>query len=249
MTLHLHEGAGNWFVLLTQCLLLLLLSVSGIPYGFGIGLILIGLLSLAGWFAAHRRIHVIENTPTSKIASAAQGYAEVCGVAQPSAGAPLMDPVTSTVCVWYRVQTYVNSAGGWVLDRTATSAAPIELRDETGICQVFPAGAEIRLADPERVRASSSREYRVQRIAPGESLYVVGAFETRAAAPTAPGQAQPVAAEPRHVIGKPDDGRPFVLSDRPAERLARTYRKWAKAHARLAFVGLIGALATVLTLL
>ena len=243
MTLHLHEGAGNWLVLLTQCLLLLLLSVSGIPYGFGLGLIVIGLLSLAGWFAAYRRIHVIENTPTSKIASAAQGYAEVSGVAQPSGGAPLMDPVTSTVCVWYRVQTYVSSAGGWVLDRTATSAAPIELRDETGICQVLPAGAEIRLAAPERIRAGSSREYRVQRIAPGDQLYVVGAFETHAA----PGQV--VGAEPKHVMRQPDDGRPFVLSDRPAERLARTYRRWAKAHARLTFVGLIGAVATVLALL
>jgi hypothetical protein len=245
MTLHLHEGAGNWFVLLTQCLLLLLLSVSGIPYGFGLGLILIGLLSLAGWFAANRRIHVIENTPTSKIASAAQGYAEISGVAQASAGLPLTDPVTSTVCVWYRVQTYVNSVGGWVLDRTATSAAPIELRDETGICEVLPAGAEIRLADPERIRAGSSREYRVQRIAPGDRLYVVGAFETHAA----PRQVGRVGAEPKHAMRQPDDGRPFVLSDRPAEQLARTYRRWAKAHARLAFVGLIGAVATILALL
>lgn len=242
MTLHLHEGAGNWFVLLTQCLVLMLLSVSGVPYGFGLGLILVGLISLAGWFAAHRRLHVIENTATSKIASAAQGYVELSGVAQPSAGTPLLDPVTATVCAWYRVQTYSNSAVGWVVERTATSASPIELRDDTGVCQVLPRGAEFRLAEPQRIEASRGREYRVQRILPGDTLYVVGQFETRM--PPAGSAAQPV-----HVLRKPDDGRPFVLSDRPAERLARVYRKWATTHARLAFVGLFGAVATVLALL
>jgi hypothetical protein len=239
VTVHLHEGAGNWFVLLTQFLVLLLLSVSGVPYGFGIGLILVGLISLAGWFAAHRRLHVIENTPTSKIVSAAQGYVELSGAAQPTAGTALMDPVTSTLCAWYRVQTYASSPGGWVIERTATSASPIELRDETGVCQVLPRGAEFRLAAPERIKAGKSREYRVQRILPGDVLYVVGQFETRV--PAAGSAAV-------HVLRKPDDGRPFVLSDRPAERLARVYRKWATAHARLAFVGLFGAVATVLAL-
>lgn len=242
MTLHLHEGAGNWFVLLTQFLVLMLLSVSGIPYGFGIGLILVGLISLAGWLAAHRRLRAIENTPASKIASAAQGYVELSGVAQPSNGTPLLDPVTSTVCAWYRVQTYSSSPGGWAVERTATSAAPIELRDDTGICQVLPRGAELRLAEPERIKAGNGREYRVQRILPGDRLYVVGQFDTRL--PAAGSAAPPV-----HTLRKPDDGRPFVLSDRPAARLARIYRKWATAHARLAFIGLFGAVATVLALL
>jgi len=118
MTLRLHEAAGNWFVVVTQLLMLMLLSVSNIAYGFALGMTAAGLLGLFGWSAASRRVRIVEDSVRSKIASAAQGYVELVGVAEPTPGEPLRDPVTEAACVWYRVETHSNQGGGWVIERT-----------------------------------------------------------------------------------------------------------------------------------
>ena len=61
-----------------------------------------------GWFA-FRWMHVarvIEDTPTSRVRSAAQGYVELEGRARPLAGTLNLAPMTQRDCVWwrYRVQ-------------------------------------------------------------------------------------------------------------------------------------------------
>jgi hypothetical protein len=239
MTLRLHEGAGNWFVVITQLLLLMLLSLSNIPYGFALGMTAAGALALLGWSAASRRARIVADTASSKIDTAAQGYVEVSGIAEPMPDEPLRDPASGIACVWYRVETHANQGGGWVIERTVRSRAPIRLRDETGVCLILPKGAELRLAGEQRVKENARREHRVQRILAGDRLYAIGWFETRAGG----------AARAEHFLRAPDDGRPFVLSDRPAKRLADQYREWAKAHAAVAFLGLFVAIALALTTL
>ena len=243
MTLRLHEGAGNWFVVLTQVLLLMLLSLSNIPHGFALGMSAAGALALLGWSAASRRARLVADTASSKIDTAAQGYVELAGVAEPLPGELLRDPATGGPCVWYQVETHANRGAGWVIERTVRSNAPIGLRDETGVCLILPKGAELRIAREEQVTQSATRTHRVQRIVAGDRLYAIGQFETRARAVV--GQS----ARPEHVLRAPDDGRPFVLSDRPARRLADLYREWAKAHAVVAFVGLAVAILLALTAL
>ena len=239
MTVRLHEGAGNWFVVITQFLLLALLSLSNVPHGFALGMTTAGALALLGWSAASRRARVVADTASSKIDTAAQGYVELSGVAEPLPAAALCDPASGVACVWYRVETHVNQGGGWVIERTVRSAAPIRLRDETGVCLIVPKGAELRLASEERVKESPAREHRVQRILPGDRLYAIGRFETRGSA----------VGQPQHFLRAPTDGRPFVLSDRPAQRLADQYREWAKTHAAVAFLGLVVAITLALTTL
>jgi hypothetical protein len=239
MTVRVHEGAGNWFVVVTQFLLLMLLSLSNIQHGFALGMTAVGALALLGWSAASRRARIVADTASSNIDTAAQGYVELAGVAEPMPEELLRDPASGTACVWYRVETHVNQGGGWVIERTVRSGAPIRLRDETGTCLILPRGAELRLAAEQRVKESARREHRVQRILAGDRLYALGRFETRASA----------AGQPQHILRAPDDGRPFVLSDRPAQRLAGQYREWAKAHAVVAFLGLVVAIALALTTL
>jgi hypothetical protein len=246
MSLQLHEGAGNWFVLAVQGLLLLLLDVSGLPHGFALGLMAAGAVGLLGWFGASRRVHAMENTPTSKVASAAQGYVELSGQAEPWPGPPLMEPVTATICVWYRVATHANTGSGWVLERTTTSTLPVRLRDETGVCLLRLEGAELRLVREERVRESMTREHRIQRIEIGDTLHALGQFATLDS--SAQGGPQAALAErlrsqdfPAHVMCAPADGRPYLISDRPGQRLMSTYRKWAQRHAMIAFFGLAAA--------
>jgi hypothetical protein len=239
MTVRLHEAAGNWFVPVTQCLLLMLLSLSNIQHGFALGMTAVGALALFGWSAASRRARVIADTAASKIDTAAQGYVELNGIAEPMPDETLRDPASGIVCVWYRVETQVNQGGGWVIERTVRSGVPIRLRDETGVCLVLPKGAELRLASEARVKESARREHRVQRILAGDRLYAIGRFETRANA----------VGEQEHILRAPDDGRPFVLSNRPAQHLVDQYRGWAKAHAMVAFLGLAVAIALALTTL
>src|SRR5271170_582457 len=59
-------------------------------------------LSFVVWVINYRRLRTIGHTPLSKIDSAAQGYVELSGRAEPII--PLVSEITKTPCVWYRHQ-------------------------------------------------------------------------------------------------------------------------------------------------
>lgn len=51
------------------------------------------LISVFAWQAATRRHRAMNNTPTSRIGSAAQGYVELLGESRPAPAQPLIDPL------------------------------------------------------------------------------------------------------------------------------------------------------------
>ena len=56
---------------------------------------------LISFITLHRK-RIIEDTPTSKIRSAAQGYVELVGYGQLMDGQPIVaPPLTGTICTWY----------------------------------------------------------------------------------------------------------------------------------------------------
>src|SRR5262245_38354116 len=59
------------------------------------------LVSFFAWVANSRRYRQISDLPTSKVASAAQGYVELFGRAQLLPGTPVTSPLSSTACCWY----------------------------------------------------------------------------------------------------------------------------------------------------
>ncbi len=167
-----------------------------------------GLLALLAPFSgflalrALRRVRAIENTPTSKIRSAHQGYVELIGTCEPAAD-PLRTPLTGSPCAWYHctVERYVRSGkhSRWKTVREVRSEAPLKLLDGTGECLIDPRGAEVlprtrriwygNSVVPSGGAASGLRgivggsryRYTEERIDAGDPLYALGEFVTLAA--------------------------------------------------------------------
>lgn len=157
-----------------------------------------------GWWFWRQlaRARLLEDMPTSKIRSAAQGYVELQGVLLPGPDEPLRAPLTGKPCLWwhYRIEEQRSSGKrkSWHQLESARSEAWLGLGDATGQCLINPAGAEVRPLHREvwygsqrHPRAeqpqgwldamlSLGRRYRYieERLHVGDPLYVLGEFRT-----------------------------------------------------------------------
>jgi len=253
----------------------------------GAGLLIIILGAAVGWLAASRRYHLIVDTPTSRIASAAQGYVELQGYCQLHPGSLPLGFRSGPPCVWYRYSVRrVGESGSKLLDR-GQSEETFLLDDGSGQCIVDPNRIEVTTT---LHRSWQEGDYHVslEYLRPGEPVYALGYLTTTGGthldldkrvdtsallavwkrdadtlharfdangdgdidlhewqrARTA--AEQEVAArhlELRlgpmiHVLGAPPDGRPFLLSNRAPEQLARRFRYWSWFHATVLGVAL-----------
>lgn len=98
-------------------------------------------------FKAWARNRLIEDTPTSRVRSAAQGYVELNGVGVPPADAPPNGPLTGLACTWWRYKIeerrYSGRSRSWCTIESDTCATPFVLDDGTGRCLIDPRGAEV----------------------------------------------------------------------------------------------------------
>jgi hypothetical protein len=101
------------------------------------------------WYAfkAWRKNRVIEDTATSRIRSAAQGYVELSGRGVLPPNAVNRGPLTGVPCTWWRYKIEERRSSGrsrsWSTIQSDTSAVPFLLDDGTGQCLVDPRGAEV----------------------------------------------------------------------------------------------------------
>src|SRR5690242_5297142 len=73
--------------------------------------------ALAAFFTCFmylRRERLLQDTPTARIRSAAQGFVELEGRGRVMAGPPIVAPLTRAACVWwrYRVERRVTDSKG-----------------------------------------------------------------------------------------------------------------------------------------
>lgn len=116
-------------------------------------LVLLITLSQTAWlswrqsFRNLRRARAIEDVPTATIASAAQGRAEIAGIARHLPGARVEAPLSGTPCAWYRYRVdskYRDAMGLWFdTGRARGSETPFYIEDQTGRCLVEPLDAQI----------------------------------------------------------------------------------------------------------
>jgi hypothetical protein len=149
-----------------------------------------------------RRARAFEDTPASKVRSAAQGYVEFSGHARALPGEPIVSPLSHRPCVWwqYRVEERSSFARrGWRLVDHGTSDAIFALEDDTGRVVIDPQGASVAslareiwygdeidtppaLRRPRWIGSFGSRYRCTERlIADGQPLCAVGQFQTRRA--------------------------------------------------------------------
>ncbi len=147
-------------------------------------LALIAAVSLLAWVAVYRRLRRIEDTPTSTIAGAAQGYVELSGRCESVPGTPTEAPYSHLACAWCRYMMEEYRDRKWVRSDAGETDASFQLRDATGTCAVDPSGAEI-VTDDKETWAEGNYRYTEWRIRPHDTLYVLGEFRTLSKEPSA----------------------------------------------------------------
>lgn len=250
---------------------------------------LMAAISFYAWVAALKRQRAIGDTPTSLIASAAQGYVELRGRAENHRDSPLFAPHSKTGCCWYRYTIEErDSDGDWRTVEDEQSSASFVLRDESGeACTVDVAAAEVVCTDNESWE-SGGRRYTEWLFVEGDSIYALGEFITRSYAPTAEQAREEVGellmewkqdpadlnarfdldkdgnisdqewqlarvaakrdVEHRHdelrklpsvhLLGKPADGRIFLVSDHAPDKLQARFGWWMWGQLAVLFITL-----------
>ncbi len=167
--------------LLTSGAQLLLLGV-----GFHVGtreawLICLGLMpviSLFAWYSSLHRLRIISGTPTSSVASAAQGYVELQGRGR-DYEPRLISKLRGLPCLWYRYRIEEkNGKNEWSIVDSGETSEPFLLDDGSGTCIVDPSGAEIHTKHKDSWSEAQYR-YTEWKLIGGDYVYTLGQFMTR----------------------------------------------------------------------
>ena len=140
---------------------------------------LISLISFFAWIGNQRRSRLILDTPTSRIASAAQGYVELTGRARQAHDIPLLSKLTLLPCVWYRyiIEQERSDNKGYDIVEQGTSDDTILIDDGSGQCFVDPDYAEV-ITSHKQVWKKGDYRYTEYLLSPLDTLYAIGEFTT-----------------------------------------------------------------------
>ena len=161
-------------------------------------------LSFIKAFKGLHKSRLLEDTPTSLVRSASQGYVEFEGIGRRLEGEPIISPLTGTACTWWSFtieerRTYrVNKTQHthWQTVDKGSSDALFELEDSSGRCVIDPEGAEVFPSMTKTWRGTSAwpkkqghgllgrYRYTERRMHAGDPLLVVGYLTTHRAAET-----------------------------------------------------------------
>ena len=114
---------------------------------------LISLVSAVSSISRLKTARVIEDTPTSKIRAAHQGYVELVGFAKAGPEQLLLSGLSQTPCLWYRykIERYESSGknSSWRSIESKTSEQAFIINDGSGDCYVMPNRSEERRVGKE----------------------------------------------------------------------------------------------------
>lgn len=169
--------------------------------GLGVG----GIVLIIYAFNRLGRARLMENMPTSRVRSAAQGYVELEGHARLLPGPDIIAPLSGERCCWWeyliehREVSYRNGRREvkWVKVAEDRSEELFVLADPTGECIIDPHGARVTPSQRRRWRGFHERpqkfgrevswfslgdyRYTELQIRYGDVLYALGSFESQTA--------------------------------------------------------------------
>jgi hypothetical protein len=139
---------------------------------------LISAIGFIAWVSSFRRGRAIADTPTSRIASAAQGYVEIYGRASNDAQFHVQAKNGSFPCVWFRCTTYRRNADNkWQEIDHSVSDSIFEIQDGSGHCMVDPEHAEV-ITTHSRTWYEGDYKHVEEQLLSSDSIYVLGEFNT-----------------------------------------------------------------------
>jgi hypothetical protein len=180
----LKSGYSN---LITSCshlvLLLVALRIGTPPVWVGC-LGIISSASFIAWVSSLKRNRAIADTPTSRVASAAQGYVELYGSAVNAPEFMAQGQLNAMPCVWYRYVTYQkDSEGNWSEIARGTSDTIFALDDGSGRCMIDPDHAEV-LTTHSNTFYEDDYKTKEEQLFASDRIYVLGEFSTIGGAST-----------------------------------------------------------------
>lgn len=93
-----------------------------------------------------RRARLLEDTPTSLVRSAPQGYVELRGHARMMPGPVITAPLSKKHCCWWRFRVEYRDGHNnksWQVIERGCSDELFHLQDDSGVCVVNPIGARV----------------------------------------------------------------------------------------------------------
>lgn len=215
-----------------------------------------------------KRARLLEDTPTAKIRSAAQGYVEISGEQKMIRKSASFTHISHIPCTWHRYTIeFLDKQNGWRLIEHGASSQLFAIDDGTGMCIVDPMDAEISTPCvdhwqgfnryPNKKPASwigrlwgtlGKYRYTEWTMHEGMPLYAIGNFHTydgRAFKQIYPDYGSHLEEDATiHLISKQglDKRNPFVLSGFDQKKKIRKYRMDAFFWF-LAYVGLLAGIA------
>ena len=146
-------------------------------FGSGVAMLVMAALSLAAWQSALGRLRAVRDMPSSKIASAAQGYVELIGKGLPYADNPVRS-LRRLPCLWYRyIIEEQNGDRDWRTIDSDESNTSFTLRDATGDCVVDLDHAEIMTNHKDQWQDGGQR-ITEWKLLLNDDIYVIGDFHT-----------------------------------------------------------------------
>jgi hypothetical protein len=287
MLIELRRTYANLVTSGAQIVLAVFAATSDSRPGMLAGSGLLAGMSFLTWTSALRRQRAIDDTATSRIASAAQGYVELIGRGKPLEGLALVSPLTGLPCLWYRYRVERKSGDKWVHEESAESDASFIVDDGSGQCLIDPEGAEL-LVHRRDTWSRDGRRYSQWLLIERDPIYALGQFVTKGDVGLRLDTNEDVKArlaewkqDPRRLMERfdldrngeldprewelarrqarrevagmhreiraqadvsmmhrPPDGRLYLISSLPPDKLARRYRLWSWVHLAFFFLGL-----------
>jgi hypothetical protein len=135
-------------------------------------------VSFVAWLGNYRRYRQVHDLPTSKVASAAQGYVELVGRGELLDGTPVISRLGGRHCCWYHYQIEEEKSDNkWETIDQGSSVDHFLLVDDTGQCVISPEGAEVVTSEHKSWREGNYR-YSEWLVLPSTVLYALGEFVT-----------------------------------------------------------------------
>jgi hypothetical protein len=135
-------------------------------------------IAFVAWLLSLRRRLAIADTPTSKIASAAQGYVELVGQGRHQPEFQVLSHLTHLPCLWFRYVVEERTGNNkWRRVASGRSQESFLLDDGTGVCVVDPEHAEVV---PRKQETWTRGDYRYTEwlILLQDTVYAIGEFTT-----------------------------------------------------------------------
>lgn len=143
------------------------------PVLLGLGAV----ISLVSWIFNLARFRMVSDVPTSRIASASQGYTELFGRAAVFPNEKPLGKRSGMPCVWYRCISERETDSGWQQVADELSDNTFLLQDGTGQCVIDSDGAEV-ITTHKRVWSENGYRLTEWSLRPGEPLYALGELVT-----------------------------------------------------------------------